>query len=93
MFLATATFTADAQVRRVPHREAHLAHVRSLLDDGTAVIAGALADLSASVLVLRAEDERAARALLEQDPYWQHGIWISIEVVSYLAATEESIRS
>lgn len=89
MFLATARFCRDAAVRRTPHRQAHLAHVRSLVADGTAVIAGAVADLSASVLVLRAEDEQAARAVMEQDPYWEHGIWTSIDVVAYLVVAAQ----
>ncbi|MEV0608414.1 YciI family protein [Polymorphospora rubra] len=90
-FLATATFAADAATRREPHRAAHLAYVRELLADGTALVAGALADLSASVLVLRAPDEAAARAVLSRDPYRAHGVWTSIEVVPYLAATVDTI--
>ncbi|WP_433342149.1 YciI family protein [Micromonospora sp. CA-111912] len=90
-YLVTATFAADAVVRREPHRAAHLAHVRALLADGTALIAGARADLSASVLVLRAADAPAARTLAEQDPYWRHGVWTAIDVVDYLAATAHTI--
>jgi uncharacterized protein YciI len=85
-FLVTATFAADAAVRREPHRQAHLAHVEALLADGTALLAGARADLRASVLVLRAVDATAARALCEQDPYWRHRVWTTIDVVDYLAA-------
>lgn len=90
-YLVTATLTADAAVRREPHRAAHLAHMASLLADGTAVLVGARADLAASVLVLRAADADAARAHLEHDPYWQHGVWTAIEVVEYLAATPQSL--
>ncbi|GAA0389598.1 hypothetical protein GCM10009541_35910 [Micromonospora gifhornensis] len=86
-WLVTATFAADATVRREPHRAAHLAYVRHLLADGTALIAGAHADLRASVLVLRAADAAAARALVEHDPYWRNGVWTAIDVVDYLAAT------
>ncbi|MFF3866153.1 YciI family protein [Micromonospora sp. NPDC001898] len=90
-YLVTATFAADVVVRREPHRAAHLAHVRALLADGTALIVGARADLSASVLVLRAADAPAARTLVEQDPYWRHGVWTAIDVVDYLAATAHTI--
>ncbi|MEV6695466.1 YciI family protein [Micromonospora sp. NPDC051196] len=86
-WLVTATFAADAARRREPHRAAHLAYVRQLLADGTALIAGAHADLRASVLVLRAADAAAARALVEHDPYWRNQVWTTIEVVEYLAAT------
>ncbi|KXK58247.1 hypothetical protein AWW66_30855 [Micromonospora rosaria] len=90
-YLVTATFAADAARRREPHRAAHLAHVRALLADGTALVAGARADLRASVLVLRAPDAAAARALVEHDPYWQHRVWTAIEVIDYLAATPQSL--
>ncbi|MFI6226522.1 YciI family protein [Micromonospora echinospora] len=90
-YLVTATFAADAATRREPYRAAHLAHVASLLADGTALVAGARADLGASVLVLRAADADAARARCEHDPYWQHGVWTAIEVVEYLAATPQSL--
>ncbi|WP_165949643.1 YciI family protein [Micromonospora sp. KC207] len=91
-YLVTAAFAADAAVRREPHRAAHLAHVRALLADGTALVAGARADLTASVLVLRAADPAAARALVEQDPYWRHGLWTTLDVADYLAATSHSLR-
>ncbi|GHJ07138.1 hypothetical protein TPA0907_15050 [Micromonospora humidisoli] len=90
-YLVTATFAADAALRRDPHRAAHLAHMRDLLADGTALVVGARADLRASVLVLRAADAPAARAHLEQDPYWRHGVWTAIDVVDYLAATAPTI--
>lgn len=86
-YLVTATLAADAAVRRKPHRAAHLAHMRALLVDGVALVVGARVDLRASVLVLRAADAPAARAHLEQDPYWRHGVWTAIDVVDFLAAT------
>ncbi|MFI7437266.1 YciI family protein [Micromonospora haikouensis] len=90
-YLVTAAFAADAAARRAPHRAAHLAHVRALLADGTALVAGARADLTASVLVLRAADATAARALVEQDPYWRHGVWTTLDVADYLAATSHTL--
>ncbi|MFF0824807.1 YciI family protein [Micromonospora haikouensis] len=90
-YLVTAAFAADAAARREPHRAAHLAHVRALLADGTALVAGARADLTASVLVLRAADATAARALVEQDPYWRHGVWTTLDVADYLAATSHTL--
>ncbi|WP_320064322.1 YciI family protein [Micromonospora sp. RTGN7] len=90
-YLVTATFAGDAAVTREPHRDAHLAHMRALLADGTALIVGAHADLSASVLVLRAANAAAARAHVQQDPYWRHGVWTALDVTHYLAATGQTI--
>lgn len=90
-FLVRATYCADAATAREPYRARHLAGVRQLLASGGVLIAGALADLSASVLVVRAADAEAARAIAEADVYWQHGVWTSIEVTSYLAATSADV--
>ncbi len=90
-YLVTATFAADAAMRREPYRASHLAHVASLLADGAALLAGARADLASSVLVLRAADADAARARCEHDPYWQHGVWTDLDVVEYLVATPQSL--
>ncbi|MBO4206834.1 YciI family protein [Micromonospora echinofusca] len=90
-YLVTATFAADAADRRGPHRQAHLTHVEELLRTGVALLAGARADLTASVLVLRAADAGAARVHCEQDPYWRHGVWTAIEVVDYLAAVPPTL--
>ncbi|MFY1653899.1 YciI family protein [Solwaraspora sp. WMMB762] len=90
-YLVTARYAADAAQRRGPHRSAHLDRVATLLADGTALVAGAYADLSASVLIVRAADAAAARAVCEADPYWRHGVWTAIEVAEYLAATPQSL--
>lgn len=87
VFLVTATYCADAATKRQPHRAEHLAGVARLLADGTALVAGAMADLSASVLVLRVPDELAALAVAHSDVYWRTGVWTDVRVRAYQAAT------
>ncbi|NEE00491.1 YciI family protein [Phytoactinopolyspora halotolerans] len=91
-FFVRATYVEDAATKREPYRAEHLDNVARMLSDGRLIVAGALADMSASVLVVRAADADAATAMMEQDVYWRTGVWTNIEVSAYNAATEASVR-
>ncbi|GAA3207383.1 YciI family protein [Actinocorallia longicatena] len=54
---------------RAEHRPDHLDHLARLQKDGSLVLAGPLADLTGGIIVLSAEDQDAAQALVDQDPY------------------------
>jgi uncharacterized protein YciI len=54
---------------RAERRDDHLAHLAGLERSGHLVAAGPLADLSGGIVVLRADDEAGAQALVDQDPY------------------------
>jgi uncharacterized protein YciI len=79
-FVVEATLAPDAGIRREPVRPAHLARLRTLLAGGQVVAVGALEDLSASILIVRAEDEAAARALIAADVYVASGVWTRISI-------------
>ena len=59
---------------RAERRADHLEHLAKLEAEGNLVLAGPLADLSGGVIVLAADSEEAAQALVEQDPYTRHGV-------------------
>ena len=71
VYLVEATYVANAAEARAPFRPAHLARLTELKGSGVVVEAGAYADASASLLMLRAATENEAVALpfrpLEQD--------------------------
>lgn len=54
---------------RAERRGDHIAHLERLKAEGALVVAGPMADQSGGMIILDAEDETAARALVEQDPY------------------------
>lgn len=78
--VVTATYCEGAADKRAPYREEHLERVVKLLEAGAVVVAGALGDMSASLLVLDIEGEDAVRAVIESDVYWRNGIWTEYEV-------------
>ncbi|GAA4956688.1 uncharacterized protein YciI [Nonomuraea thailandensis] len=69
MALFVLTYGYHDTPLRAERREEHLAHLSKLLEQGSLVAAGPCADLTAGIIILRAEDEQAARALVDQDPY------------------------
>ncbi|MGR6916719.1 YciI family protein [[Actinomadura] parvosata] len=69
MALFVLTYGYNDTPLRAERRDDHLAHLNKLWEQGAVVAAGPYTDLTAGMIVLRAEDEAAARALVDQDPY------------------------
>lgn len=78
IWLVEATYAPDAAETRVPFRAAHLARLLELKDAGVVVEAGAFTDVSASIVLVRAESEEAALAVCRDDIYMRNGVWVEI---------------
>lgn len=78
----------EAERLRKELAAAHFAHVEAVFD--RIAVAGPWRDgdgnIAGSLLVFRAEDEGAARALLKTDPYAGADIWESVELRPFLSA-------
>jgi len=85
-FVMWGSYCDDVLERRAPHREAHLARLAQLQRDGALVTLGPTVDLAMVFGVYEAPDEAAARALVEDDPYWRHGVWTAYEVKEWTQA-------
>ena len=77
-WLIEATYAPDAAETRVPFRGRHLARLVELMDAGIVVAAGAYADVSASIVVVRAPDEAAALEIARSDIYMANGVWVEV---------------
>lgn len=78
VWLVEATYAPDAAETRVPFRAAHLARLLELKDAGVVVEAGAFVDVSASIVLVRADSEEAALAVCRDDVYMRNGVWVEI---------------
>jgi uncharacterized protein len=78
IWLVEATYAPDAAETRVPFRARHLARLVELEEAGIVIEAGAFADVSASIILLRAADEAAALELCRDDVYVHNGVWVDI---------------
>jgi len=78
VWLVEATYAPDAADTRVPFRAEHLSGIQSRKDAGVYIEAGAFADVSASVVLVRAADEAEAIAIVSDDVYLRNGVWVEI---------------
>lgn len=78
VWLVEATYAPDAADARVPFRAEHLAGLEARKAIGVIVEAGAFADVSASIVIVRAADEAEAIAIVSDDVYLRNGIWVEI---------------
>ncbi len=75
-WLVEATCAPDAAESRVPFRAEHLARMLRLKEEGVVIEVGAIADVSASIVLIRAASEDAALDICRQDVYTRNGIWV-----------------
>lgn len=83
VWLVEATYAPDAAETRVPFRAAHVARLQELKARGVVVEAGAFADVSASIVIVRAADEQAALDLLADDVYLRNGVWVELRARAF----------
>ncbi|WP_088893329.1 YciI family protein [Leptolyngbya ohadii] len=72
--------------KRAPYRQAHLDRLSQLKDEGKVITLGPTKDVTRVFGVYEAETEDAARQLVEDDPYWQNGIWTEYELLEWIQA-------
>ncbi|RJO74734.1 hypothetical protein D5S18_14825 [Nocardia panacis] len=78
---------SDATVSgRDEHRPAHRAWLGEQLAAGTMLTSGPYPDGSGALLLFRAEDEAAQRALLAEDPFYKQGLIEAVRVVEWFPA-------
>ena len=78
-FVVLTTFAS--QQLRVQHRAEHRAYLKSLVDQGTLLLAGPFDDEeSGGFLVFEAESAEAVRAMMAADPFSTGGAFATITV-------------
>jgi uncharacterized protein YciI len=80
VWVAETTYSPDVEERRPPVRPEHLARIAELRDAGVIIDAGAFADMSGSLIILRAASEEEALALIHSDVYFRAGVWNSCRI-------------
>ena len=77
-WLIEATYAPDAAETRIPFRARHLARLGELKDAGVVIEAGAFADVSATIMIVRAVDQAAALDIARGDIYMANGVWVEL---------------
>jgi uncharacterized protein YciI len=78
LWFVEATYAPDGAETRAPFRAEHLARVLALKEAGVFVEVGAFSDVSASVVLVRAESEAEALAIVGDDVYLRNGVWVEL---------------
>jgi uncharacterized protein YciI len=78
VWLIEGRYAPDAAETREPFRAEHLARLARLRDEGIVTEAGAYADVSASLIIVRASSEEEALALARDDVYLRNGVWVEV---------------
>ncbi len=78
-----ATYGPDAAERRPAVRAEHLTRIAELRRAGTIIEAGAFADMSGSLVLLRAASEEAALVVVRSDVYYRSGVWTGFRVRAF----------
>ena len=86
-----ATYAADAAVTREPVRVEHISRAAELRAAGVILEVGAYADMSGSLLLLRAASEEEALAIVRDDVYFRTGVWVGFRARPFgrVARTDE----
>ncbi|MCU0525347.1 MAG: YciI family protein [Elainella sp. Prado103] len=85
-YVLWGSYCDDVLEKRAPYRQAHLDRLAQLKAAGSLITLGPTQDLTQVFGVYEAADESTVRQLIEDDPYWQHGIWTGYEVKEWIQA-------
>jgi uncharacterized protein len=85
-YVLWGSYCEDVLEKRAPYRQAHLDRLKTLKEAGMVVTIGPTQDLTQVFGVYEAADEAAARQLVEEDPYWQNGIWTEYNLKEWIQA-------
>ncbi|RMD80088.1 MAG: YciI family protein [Gammaproteobacteria bacterium] len=90
LYAIVCTDVPDSLPRRRPHREAHLARLRALQEEGRLVLAGPFpavdgadpgpAGFAGSLIVAEFPSLEEAEAWAAEDPYRRHGVYAEVLV-------------
>ena len=80
VWVVETTYGPDVDELRPPVRPEHLGRSSELRDAGVIIDAGAFADMSGSLIILRASSEEEALAVIHSDVYFRAGVWNSCHI-------------
>ncbi|MDR9402222.1 MAG: YciI family protein [Halothece sp. Uz-M2-17] len=80
------SYCDNVEEKRAPYRQAHLDGLKAQKEEGTLLTIGPTKDLKQVFGLYEAPDEATVRQLVENDPYWQNGIWTEYQVKEWIQA-------
>ena len=85
-FVVFGNYCEDAIIKRKPFREQHLNRLKNLKDRNILVTLGPTKCNKFLFGIFNANGEKQLRDLIEDDIYWQKGIWIKYTIYPWIQA-------
>ena len=83
-FIVFGKYCEDAINKREPFRKQHLNRLKNLKDSNILVTLGPTKCIKNLFGIFNAKDENELRQLIENDIYWQEGIWSSFDIYPWI---------
>jgi uncharacterized protein len=85
-YVLWGNYCENVEAKRAPYRQAHLDGLKEQKEQGVLLTIGPTKDLKQVFGLYDAPDEATVRQLVENDPYWQNGIWTDYQVKEWIQA-------
>ena len=83
-FIVFGTYCEDVIKKRKPYREEHLNRLSNLKERDILITLGPTKCSKYLFGIFNGNNENEVRDILEKDIYWEKGIWISIDIYSWV---------
>ncbi|CAI8160345.1 MAG: YciI family protein [Prochlorococcus sp.] len=85
-FVLWGVYCDNALEKRAPFREQHLSRLTTLKQQGILITLGPTEGSTHVFGIFESDSLDSVRKLLEEDVYWQQGIWTSMDVYPWIQA-------
>ncbi|MBR8826445.1 MAG: YciI family protein [Gomphosphaeria aponina SAG 52.96 = DSM 107014] len=85
-YIMWGSYCENALEKRTPYRQGHLDGLAKQKESGVLITLGPSKDNTKVFGIYEAADEENVRKLIEDDPYWQNGIWTEYEIKEWIQA-------
>tara|TARA_B100000003_G_C10686494_1_gene273228 strand:+ start:35 stop:304 length:270 start_codon:yes stop_codon:yes gene_type:complete len=85
-FVVFGEYCKDAINKREPFRNQHLNRLKSLKDRNVLVTLGPTKCTKYLFGIFNANDEKELKDIIEEDIYWENGIWINYKIYPWIQA-------
>ena len=85
-FIMWGSYCENVLEKRAPFRQEHLDGLKKQKESGVLVTLGPTKDTTQVFGIYDAPNETTVRQLVENDPYWQNGIWLEYDVKEWIQA-------
>ena len=85
-FVVFGKYCEDVIIKREPFRDQHLNRLKKLKDRNILVTLGPTKCTKYLFGIFNANDENQMRDIIEEDIYWEKGIWINYDIYNWVQA-------